>query len=575
MRTQHKRARRLRRALTLGALALTGLSAVGVAPALADGVAGTEANQSQGTLMAQLAGPTTQASADALAQRTGTTVAAIHPEIGWVTLDYTGDRTTVHQAVLRDQDVKRIDFTRAGERFDLHVTPNDQIFTVGNVTIEGIAANGAWHLLKPNFPAAWDITRGSSGVRVAVIDSEFDTEHPDLKAKFASGLNLDSESAGYRTGNVRATDANSLHGSHVAGIIGAQTHNGIGTAGGCWDCVVIPYKINTSGIIGGGTSTDQKFISDFVEALDAASRSDAVVINMSLGTRVPHEPLRQAIANARAAGKILVASAGNSQLNFPGVANYPAAYPNVIAVAATRPDDTIAPFSTNGDFVDISAPGDWVVSTWDTRATANFGTGYHAISGTSMSSPLVASLVALMKTVRPDLNPDEVEALLKQSAVDLGAGGNDPVYGAGRINALAAVQAAQGYQRPAPPPPPPAPPAPPPAPPAATVKVLYSCKAGPTKVPVARAAFKKMKRNARLICTGRTRPAVAGLRLTVQRGKAKWARVATVKTNAKGRFVFRTTLKATGKLSYRFRFAGSATVRPITSPVVRVNVTRR
>ncbi len=160
-------------------------------------------------------------------------------------------------------------------------------------------------------------------------------------------------------------------------------------SGACFDCTIIPFKIGTNGVVGGAPNVDAKFVADLTEALVAAGQSDAVAINMSLGTTRDHAPLREAVAFARNAGKVIVASAGNSQQQQPGVANYPAAYPGVIAVAATMPDDSIAPFSTNGDFVDVAAPGHPILSTWDSRLSGSHGAGYNAISGTSMSSPIM------------------------------------------------------------------------------------------------------------------------------------------------------------------------------------------
>ncbi len=557
-------ARRLRRLLAsgmVGAMVMMGWAAT---PAVSADAA------TIGTLMAKLGTTTDEARAAAVGDRTGLTHVSTLEEIGWAAYEYTGDRRAAHDALRSDPAVFRIDFTRADEELDLHFTPRDTVFDSGiTVALNGQpVAQGAWHWTKTNFPAAWDISRSSAATRIAVIDSEFDTEHSELKTKLATGKNFDSGASEYLTTNVRGTDPNNTHGSHVAGLIGAVTDNGVGVSGACFDCTIIPFKIGTNGVVGGAPNVDAKFVADLTEALVAAGQSDAVAINMSLGTTRDHAPLREAVAFARNAGKVIVASAGNSQQQQPGVANYPAAYPGVIAVAATMPDDSVAPFSTNGDFVDIAAPGHPILSTWDSRLSGSHGAGYNAISGTSMSSPIVAGLVGLVKSVRTDLTPDEVEAVITGSAVDLGASGRDPIFGAGRINAVAALRAAQAYVRPAPPPPPPI---------VKTVlkKVSYSCKVGRVKVPAARSAFKRLSRNSQLICTGRLIPATAGLDLTVERrGKAKWSRVGRVTTNKKGRFVYRTKLRATGKLQYRFVFAGSATLKKKTSPAVKVNVVK-
>jgi subtilisin family serine protease len=463
-----------------------------------------------------------------------------------------------------------------GEELALDFSPRDSIFLgQGTVSQGGVTAPWNWHFVRTNFPAAWDITRGSSTVKVAVIDSEFDTEHDELKTKLATGKNFDSGTAEYLTTNVRATTVNGLHGSHVAGIVAAQTDNGFGTSGACFDCVVIPYKVGVSSSIGGAPNVDAKFVADLTEALVEASKSDAAVINMSLGTPRDHAPVRDAIAVARAAGKVVVASAGNSQLQQPGVVNYPAAYDGVIAVASTRPDDTVAPTSTNGNFVDIAAPGEPVLSTWDSRIppgsaadiAPTHGQGYRVLGGTSMASPLVAGLAALMRTVRPDLSPDEVEGLLKQSSVDLGAAGPDPVFGAGRIDALKAVQAAQAYVRPVA------------TPPVALrrVRFVVNCRIGKRKVPVARRKFLAAPRGARVICKGRTLPALRRTNLEVQRFVARkgWKRVGRVRTNNKGRFGYSRKLTTLGNWRVRVAFNGNAVLAPAGSKDYKLRSVRR
>jgi subtilisin family serine protease len=497
-----------------------------------------------------------------------------------------------HAALLHDGAVRRIDFMAPGERPSLHFIPRDSIFLgPGTVGLNGQpVADWNWHWVKTNFPAAWDITRGSASVRVAVIDSEFDTEHADLKPKLAAGLNLDSGSPEYLTGNVRGTDFTASHGTHVAGLVGAATDNGNGVPGACFDCVVIPFKIGgTQPVVSGAPNIDAKFISDLTQALVEAAKTDAVAINMSLGTPRDHAPLRDAVNVARAAGKIVVASAGNSQQSNPGVANYPAAYDGVIAVAATMPTDDIAPFSTVGNFVDIAAPGHPVLSTWDSRITAQVAAqvgqpslapthnvGFIAISGTSMASPIVAGLVALMKTVRPDLTEGEVLGLLQQSAVDLGANGKDPVFGAGRINAVAAVRAAVNYVRP------------PGAPPGVRIKTTifwsgkFKARSARTGRLVTRTLLGARRRIGIVLGTqvalkGRTQPAFRRAELNVQRfaGRRGWTTFRKVRTNNRGRFGFLYRPTGRGNHTLRVLLPASSTHEAAISSPIRVRFVRR
>jgi subtilisin family serine protease len=555
----------LRRRSLLAALAAGACMAVAPAAQGAPGAA-------DGVIMAQVE----PGSSAAVAARTGLARTADMPAIGWATYATGGRDAAAAAALLGDPAVFRIDRMTAGERLQTDFFPRDSIWLQqGTVGLNGQAvASWNWHWVKTNFPAAWDITRGSSAVKVVDIDSEFDTEHPDLKSKLATGRNFDSGSPEFGTSNVRAQPGDVLHGSHTAGLIGAATDNGFGVSGACFDCVVIPYKIGFGGDEG-QSNVDAKFISDLTTALMAAGDSDGVVISMSLGTSRDHPPLRAAVDYARAHGKIVVASAGNSQLGTQGpagVPNYPAAYPGVIAVGATRPDDTIAPFSTNGDYVDVSAPGDPVLSTWDSRVppgdspdAPTHGQGYKAESGTSMAAPIVAGLAALMKTVRPDLSADEVEQLMKLTAVDLGAQGQDPVYGAGRIDAFAAVRAAQAYVRPAPP-----------APHRTSARIVWGCVAGRTALPAGRRAFTAVTRGQTLVCRGRTVPALRRVTLQVQRfARGHWVRVGLRRTDARGRFGFTRRLDRLGGQRIRVLYPGSATVTKVAGASVRAVAVRR
>ena len=402
--------------------------------------------------------------ADEVAARHGLTVVRAFPWIGWYELATppgTVDAEAAKRALDADEDVERTDALARGERFVPTYTPKDPIWTPGATLQSGETL--AWYLSKVNFPAAWDQTTGT-GASIGIIDSEFDTGHPDLQSKVRTPYNTSSGTPQYHTGDVRATGgAASLHGTHVAGIAAGTTDNGIGISGGGFDATFVPVKVNTSFTPGGGNPVDASFVADLTEGLGYIANSGVGVVNMSLGTTRNHAPLNDAIQAVRARGITVIAAAGNFQQEQPNAPIYPASYPGVIAVANTQANDTINASSSNGEWVDIAAPGTNIVSTWDRNdPQGSFSNGqdanYHVISGTSMASPLVAGLVALMKSARPDLSPDEVEMLLKRTARDLGSGGPDPQFGAGLIDANAAVSAARSYARPTPPPPPPPPP---------------------------------------------------------------------------------------------------------------------
>jgi hypothetical protein len=420
--------------------------------------------------------------AQAVAARHGLTVSRGFPWIGWYELATppgTTDAAAAQAALDADADVQDTDTVAHDEDVALAYTPKDPIWNGGTLqTGEPLP----WHLSKANFPAAWDRTTGA-GAQIGIIDSEFDTQHPDLQAKVRNPYNTANGTANYHTGNVRAADTDSpnvLHGTHVAGIAAASTDNGLGVSGGGFDATFVPVRINTSFTPGGGNPVDAQFVGDLTEALGYMATQSVGVINMSLGTTRNHPPLEAAIQAVRARGITVVASAGNFQESNPNAPIYPASYNGVIAVANIQNNDTVAPSSSNGNWVDVAAPGTNILSTWDLRQpTGNFpnnDANYNVISGTSMASPLVAGLVALMKSVRPDLSPDEVETILKGTARDLGSPGADPQFGAGLINASSAVAAAASYVRPAAPAPPAPAPIPTPAPPADTLAPKVSIK---------------------------------------------------------------------------------------------------
>lgn len=563
-------------------LALAAAGALAALPSVAGGAGGTAptASDRDPIVMAKLAPFSEQAARD-VARRTGLTLDGTIPEVGWASYGIPGDERSAHAALRSDPAVWRIDHAAPGESLMMDLTPSDTIFTQpGTVAAGGLTASWNWHWTITNFPRAWDIARGDGNTRVAIIDSEFDTEHLELKPKLLTGRNFDSGTPAYGTSAVRATDQDlgTLHGTHVAGLVAAVSDNANGVAGACFDCAVIPYKISLRGGPPGATqTTDAKFVRDFTEAMvDISARGDVRVVNMSLGTDRFHQPMQDAVNLALASGKVLVASSGNGQLNNPGVQNYPASFPGVIGVGATQPDDNIAPFSTNGDFVDVSAPGHGILSTWDNRIPPNagppitpptHGVGFATLSGTSMATPITSGLVALMLQLRPELTAGEVQGLLESSAVDLGVPGRDPVFGAGRIDAFATLRNTQAYVRPAAPA----------APALRKARFVVRCSIGKRKIPVARRKFVKAPRGARVVCKGRTLPALRRTKLEVQRFVARkgWKRIGRVTTNNKGRFGYSRKLTTLGNWRVRIVFNGNATLRAAGSKDYKVRSVRR
>ncbi|MFM8809266.1 MAG: S8 family serine peptidase, partial [Chthoniobacterales bacterium] len=281
-----------------------------------------------------------------------------------------------------------------------------------------------WHLPKVSAPSAWDTTTGSSAVTVAVVDSGVQANHPDLVGRVLAGydfVNNDSDPA----------DDNG-HGTAVAGVAAAKGNDGIGVAGAAWNVAILPVKTMNSS--GSGS------YSAIANGITYSADRGAKIINLSLGGTLSSSTLQNAVSYAWNKGSLLVAAAGN---NGSSTTVYPAAYPNVVAVSATTSADTLASFSSYGSFVDLSAPGQDITTTW-------IGSSYVTISGTSFSSPLTAGVAALALSRNPALSNAQISSLLTGNTDDLGAVGYDTFFGSGRLNAAKVVSAAPSVDTTAP-----------------------------------------------------------------------------------------------------------------------------
>ena len=293
-----------------------------------------------------------------------------------------------------------------------------------------------WAIPRLRLPHVWGDSDGS-GVTVAVIDTGVDTTHPDLADNLVPGRNVLG-----LTASDDVTDGHG-HGTHVAGTVAAVTDNGIGVAGVAPGARIMPIKALDAA--GGGWSSD---IADgIVHAVDHG----AGVVNLSLSSAGANSVLADAVAYARSRGVVVVAAGGNGRLRGNQTA-YPAAFPGVIAVAATDATDADASFSNTGDYIDLAAPGVDILSTLR-------GGGYGSMSGTSMATPHVAGIAALLLDELAEEGPvdsgDPVTDLMIRTAEDLGQPGWDPAYGYGLVDpvsALAAVTAGLPPARPGPPP---------------------------------------------------------------------------------------------------------------------------
>ncbi|SDT79104.1 S8 family peptidase [Actinoplanes derwentensis] len=277
-----------------------------------------------------------------------------------------------------------------------------------------------WDLTKMRVADAWQKSTGA-GVTVAVIDTGVDPTHPDLKGKVLNGYDAITNKAG------ASRDGNG-HGTHVAGTIAAVTGNDVGVSAVAPDTRILPVKVLSDS--GSGV------MSDTAEGIVWAADNGAQVINMSLGSTSKVAAVSNAIAYARSKGVTVIAAAGNARQQGSPI-SYPGADAGVIAVAATDSADKVASYSNAGGYVDVTAPGSAIISTYP----AALGKAYASMNGTSMASPHVAAAAALLKAYQPHLTPDQIELVLEKSAVDLGTKGFDNDHGYGRIDAAAALAA--------------------------------------------------------------------------------------------------------------------------------------
>ena len=271
---------------------------------------------------------------------------------------------------------------------------------------------------KISAPTAWDRPTGSSNVTVAVIDTGIEYTHVDLVDNIAKNLGetpdngIDDDRNGYVDDyygyDFINSDSNPLddhfHGTHCAGTIGAKGDNGKGVAGVSWNVKLLPVKVLDQ--YGSGS------IASVAAGMNYAAARGVKIMSMSLGTSSYSQTLEDAIINAKQKGVMIVAAAGNSASNADYYPLYPAAsaQDNVVSVAASNSSDGLAYFSNYGaTSVDLAAPGENIISTI-------LGGQYGYASGTSMATPHVAGMAAMLLSVNPSLTYTQIKSHLISSA---------------------------------------------------------------------------------------------------------------------------------------------------------------
>jgi serine protease len=292
-----------------------------------------------------------------------------------------------------------------------------------------------WNFPLINLPDAWDLSTGS-GITVAVVDSGVNPFGFDSFGRFSENRILPGHNAIWRLPG--GIDFNG-HGTHVAGTIGQETNNTTGVAGIAYHAKILPVKVMS--FLGFGLD------SWIIRGIRWAADNGADIINLSIGGGGYSKALEDAVDYAYEKGVTLVAASGNDGTDE---VDYPAAFENCIAVGAIRYDKEKTDYSNYGEDLDLVAPGGdlSVDQNGDDRKDGIYqetfrflgiGWDYWSFTGTSMASPHVAGVAALIKSLHPEYGPDEIRQVLQDTAEDLGNPGWDERYGYGLVDAYAAV----------------------------------------------------------------------------------------------------------------------------------------
>jgi subtilisin family serine protease/photosystem II stability/assembly factor-like uncharacterized protein len=304
-------------------------------------------------------------------------------------------------------------------------TPNDPLYS--NLA-------NSWYLTQISALQAWDLTTGSSQILVAVVDDAVQTTHPDLANKIAKGIDVANND-----NNPNPPSDDFSHGTHCAGLIAAETNNGVGIAS-------IGYNIKLLAIKAAEDSNPDG-ISNGYEGILYAADNGAKVISLSWGGPDSYQVLQNTINYAYNKGCVIVAAAGNEALEG-NYKSYPACYDHVISVGAVNYDDKFAWFSQYGnDKVDVCAPGGTNSQGLGLLSSvpyykATYNGNYDLKSGTSMATPITAGLCGLILSINPNLTPEKLETILFETCTNISSLNPSKGTGNGRINAFEAVKEA-------------------------------------------------------------------------------------------------------------------------------------
>ena len=315
------------------------------------------------------------------------------------------------KAVISDgRDVKEI-IKEVRKEYKLKVPEPNYVQKV--LTVSDPLYGDQWYIPDTGFDKAWEGTKSTATVKVAIVDTGVQADHPDLTGKIEKGYDFVNNQAS-------SADDNG-HGTFVAGIIAANA-NSVGVRGLYSYARILPVKV----IDANGLGTYE----DAAKGIIYAADNGAQVINLSIGGYGYSQMLQDAVDYALEKGCILVAAGGNDGISKPV---YPAAYPDVVGVAALDRNGVIWNGSNSGKHIKVSAPGVNIIST-------GLDSEYSHATGTSAAAPVVSALAAMLVSERADFPSLVIQRLITQSAKDLGEKGWDELFGSGEIDVVAALK---------------------------------------------------------------------------------------------------------------------------------------
>jgi thermitase len=341
--------------------------------------ASTRTQSSVGLLVKFEPTASTQARAAALAAVGARDIGIVHDLDVHIVAVPSGRADAALTALDNVASVKYVERDEAARAMD--VTPNDYWWP------------NEWSQIDVGAPKAWSLTTGSPSTIVAVLDTGVDSTQPDLAGSFVPGWNTLNNSSD-------SSDTNG-HGTNVAGVALARSNNTIGLASYCWSCSLMPVKVLDT-----GAGSDSSVANGITWATDHGAR----IISMSLGFTASSTTLQNAVAYAHNHNVVVIAAAGNFGTASPV---YPAAYPQVLGVAATDSTDHLYSWSSYGSWVKFAAPG------------CDFATGlsswYGTFCGTSAAAPALAGIAGLAASCAPSATNTQIEQALEASAVAIGS----------------------------------------------------------------------------------------------------------------------------------------------------------